>query len=220
MTAPVWQRGIIEEEYNVSISSMDYFVGAIEPSKTERISKVPHSLPSDVKVTPIAGGKNLSQMLEDGEIDAIFSATRPSSFDRSPNVIRLFPDFKKVEADYYQRTKIFPIMHVVAIKRSVYEANPWIAKTLTKAFAQSLEMAYEPLQERAALRYMLPWLEDHVEETQKLMGGDARWWKDGFAENKHVVEKFLEYSHSQGLAKRRYKAEELFAPNTLESFVL
>ncbi|KAF8862688.1 4,5-dihydroxyphthalate decarboxylase [Acephala macrosclerotiorum] len=220
MTAPVWQRGIIEEEYNVPVSSIHYYVGAIEPSETERVSKVLHSLPTDVKVTSIAKGKNLSQMLEDGEIDAIFSASRPSSFDRSPNVTRLFPDFKKVEADYYQRTKIFPIMHVVAIKKSAYEANPWIAKTLTKAFAQSLEMAYEPLRERSALRYMLPWLEDHVEETQRLMGGDARWWKDGFAENKHVIEKFLEYSYNQGLAKRRFKAEELFAPNTLESFVL
>lgn len=210
----------MEEEYNVSISSMHFYVGAIEPSEFERVSKVPHSLPPDVKVTAIESGQNLSQMLEDGEIDSIFSASRPSSFDRSPNVTRLFPDFKKVEADYYQRTKIFPIMHVVAIKRNVYEANPWIAKTLTKAFAQSLEIAYEPLQERSALRYMLPWLEDHVDETQRLMGGDARWWKDGFAENKHVIEKFLEYSHKQGLAKRRYKAEELFAPNALESFVL
>lgn len=110
-------------------------------------------------------------------------------------------------------------MHVVALKRTVYEANPWIAKTLTKAFAQSLEMAYEPLQERSALRYMLPWLEDHVKETQELMG-DMKWWKDGFTENRHVIEKFLDYHFQQGLSKRKFNPEEIFAPNALETFVL
>jgi 4,5-dihydroxyphthalate decarboxylase len=209
----------MEEEFQVPISSVHFYTGAIEPSDKERTSKISHSLPPDVQVTPIQPGENLSQMLADGVIDAIFSATKPSSFDTSPNVTRLFSDFKKVEAEYYQRTGIFPIMHVVALKRTLYEKNPWIAKSLTKAFARALDMAYEPLQERAALRYMLPWLEEHVEETQDLMG-DAKWWKDGFYENKHVLEKFLDYSFQQGLAKRRFKAEELFAPNTLESYVL
>jgi 4,5-dihydroxyphthalate decarboxylase len=160
-------------------------------------------------------------MLADGELDAIFSATKPSSFDTAPEkVTHLFPNYKEVEADYYARTNIFPIMHVVAIKRAVYEANPWIAKTLTKAFGKALDMAYEPLQERAALRYMLPWLDDHVTETKKLMGGKEKWWQDGFEENKHVLEKFLEYSFNQGLAKRKFKPEELFAPSSLESYVL
>jgi len=160
-------------------------------------------------------------MLANGEIDAIFSASRPSSFDTAPEKVgRLFPNFKEVEAEYYRQTKIFPILHVVALKRSVYDANPWIAKALQKAFAQAIDMAYAPLQERSALRYMLPWLEDHVEETQKLFGGDARWWKDGFEENKHVIDKFLDYHHRQGLSSRRLRPEEIFAPNTLETFVL
>ena len=107
---------------------------------------------------------------------------------------------------------------MVALKRSVYDANPWIAKTLQKAFAKSLDVAYDAIRERGALRYILPWLEEHVATTSAVMG--ERWWQDGFQENKHVIEKFLEYSYSQGLAKRRYKAEELFAPNTLESFVV
>lgn len=81
-------------------------------------------------------------------------------------------------------------------------------------------MAYEPLRERSALRYMLPWLEEHVEQTQMLMGDDLEWWKDGFAENKHVIEKFLEYHYKQGLSKRRFKAEEIFAAPALETFVL
>jgi 4,5-dihydroxyphthalate decarboxylase len=178
--------------------------------------KVSHSLPPDVKVTAIQPGQNLSQMLADGYIDAIFSATKPPSFDTSPHVTRLFLDFKKVESEYFKRTGSFPIMHVVALKRSVYDANPWIAKTLTKAFAKPLDMAYEPLQERAALRYMLLWLEEHVDETKELIGG----WKDGFKENRHVLEKFLEYSFKQALARWKFRPEELFAPSSLESFVL
>ncbi|KAB5575344.1 4,5-dihydroxyphthalate decarboxylase [Coniochaeta sp. 2T2.1] len=221
MTAAVWQRGIMEEEFGVPITSVHFFTGNIEPSDRPRHSKVSHTYPEGVSVTAIGPGKSLSQMLADGEIDAIFSATKPSSFDTRPDrVTHLFPNYKEVEADYFTRTHIFPIMHVVAIKRAVYEANPWIAKTLTKAFGKALELAYEPLQERAALRYMLPWLDDHVAETKKLMGGKERWWQDGFEENKHVLEKFLEYSYNQGLANRKFKPEELFAPSSLESFVL
>ncbi|KAH0828220.1 hypothetical protein AYO21_03779 [Fonsecaea monophora] len=221
MTAAVWQRGILAEDFGVPLSSVHFYTGAIEPSDKPRHSKVSHAYPADIKVTAIQPGQNLSQMLADGEIDAIFSATKPSSFDTSPETVtRLFDDFKAIEAEYYARTKIFPIMHVVALKRSVYDANPWIAKSLTKAFARSLEMAYEPLKERAALRYILPWLEDHVEETKRLMGGDDRWWKDGFEANRHVLDKFLQYSFDQGLAQRRFQPEELFAPSTLEDYVL
>ncbi|KAH6721853.1 4,5-dihydroxyphthalate decarboxylase [Leptodontidium sp. MPI-SDFR-AT-0119] len=220
MTAAVWQRGIMEEEFGVPIESVEFFTGAIEPSNTERHSKIPHTLPPGVKVIEIKKGQNLSQMLADGEIDAIFSATKPSSMHTSIKVGYLFPNFKEVEANYYQRFGIFPIMHVVALKRSVYDANPWIAKELTQAFVKSMELAYEPLEERAALRYMLPWLESHVEETKKLMGGSTRWWKDGFEENKHVLDKFLDYHFRQGLSKRRFQPQELFAPSTLETFVV
>lgn len=219
MTAAVWQRGIMEEEFGVPITEVEFFSGAMEPSSEERKSKVPHSLPPGVRVNAIKPGQNLSQMLEDGEIDAIFSASKPSSVDRCDHCTYLFPHFKHVEADYYRRTKIFPIMHVIAVKRSVYESNPWIARSLQKAFARSMQVAENALRDRSALRYMLPWLEDHVRETTSLMG-EERYWQDGFAQNRHVIEKFLEYSYSQGLAARRFKPEELFAPNTLEAFVL
>ncbi|KEF62712.1 4,5-dihydroxyphthalate decarboxylase [Exophiala aquamarina CBS 119918] len=219
MTAAVWQRGIMQEEFGVPVTEVEFFTGAIEPSETERISKVSHSYPPGVKVTAIKRGQNLSQMLEHGEIDAIFSASKPSCVGRGEHCTYLFPDFKKVEADYYRRTRIFPIMHVIVVKRSVYDANPWVARALQKAFARSLDIAYDAVKERAALRYILPWLEDHVHETTALMG-EERWWKDGLGENRHVIEKFLQYSHDQGLAKRLYKAEELFAPNSLEAFVI
>lgn len=209
----------MEDDFGVPMSSVEFYTGAIEPSLHERHDKVHHNVAEGVTVRAIGPGKNLSQMLADGEIDAIFSATKPNTMGTHPDVGYLFPNFKEVEADYYRRTKIFPIMHVVAIKRDVYEANPWIAKTLQKAFEKSMEMAYEPMRERAALRYILPWLEDHVRETQEIMG-EQEWWKDGFHANRHVLDKFLEYSHKQGLANKRWQPEDIFAPNTLESFVL
>ena len=209
----------MEEEFGVPITEVDFFSGAMEPSSEERKSKVAHSLPPGVRVTAIKPGQNLSQMLEDGEVDAIFSASKPSSVDRCEHCTYLFEDFQRVEADYYRRTRIFPIMHVVAIKRSVYEANPWIARSLQKAFAQSMQVAEDALEDRSALRYMLPWLESHVHETKSLMG-EEKYWQDGFAQNQHVIKKFLEYSYNQGLATRQFKPEELFAPNTLEAFVL
>lgn len=218
MTAAVWQRGVLEESFGVPLNTVHFFVGAIEPSEHERISKISHTLPEGISVTPIQKGQNLSEMLANNEIDAIFSASKPSSLGTSPNVCRLFHDFKGVESEYYKDTGIFPIMHVIALKRSVYEANPWIAKSLTKAFEKALDVAYEAIEERAALRYILPWLEDHVEETRRLMGD--RWWKDGFAENRHILDKFLDYHHRQGLSPRRIQPEELFAANTLETFVV
>lgn len=219
VTAAVWQRGIMEEEFGVRITGVEFFSGAIEPSVTERKSKLAHDLPAGVKVTQIQLGQNLSQMLADGELDASFSATKPSTLDVSPDVQYLFPNFKQVEADYYRRTRILPIMHTVAIKRDVYNANPWIAKDLNKAFASSIEIGCQALEDRAALKYMLPWLEDHLRETKRLMG-ESVYLKDGFHENKHVIDKFLEYHDAQGLSKRKFNAEELFAPSCLEDFVI
>jgi 4,5-dihydroxyphthalate decarboxylase len=209
----------MEDDFGVPTTEVEFFTGAIEPSQEVRKSKISHSLPPGVNVTELQQGQNLSEMLEKGELDAIFSASKPSCIGRFDHCDYLFPDFKTVEAEYYQRTKIFPIMHVIAIKRSIFDANPWIARSLQKAFAESQRYAYDAVKERAALRYILPWLEDHVRETIALMGEDM-WWKDGFRENKHVLDKFLEYHHRQGLSKRLFKAEELFAPNTLESFVI
>lgn len=153
----MWQRGFLEDEYGVNPSQVQFYVGATKKveSDVQRISEVPHSLPEGVTVTAIQKGQNLSEMLAKGEIDAIFSASQPSSLETSENVARLLPNFKEVEAEYYEKTKIFPIMHVIALKRDLYEANPWIARSLTKAFAQSLDVAYEALDERSALRYML-----------------------------------------------------------------
>ena len=219
MTASVWQRGILKSEYDVPYESLNYFTGAIEPSDGVREEKLKLNLPAGIKITPIAEGKNLSQMLADGELDAIFSATQPPSFDEHPDKVRhLFPNFKEVEKDYFKRTGIFPIMHVVALRRDIYNKYPWLAKALQKAFAKSLNIAYDAMADRAALRYMLPWLQDHVQETREAMG--TRYWKDGLEANRKVLDQFLEYHYEQGLSKRRLQPEDLFAPNCLSEFVV
>ncbi|KAJ7599555.1 4,5-dihydroxyphthalate decarboxylase [Mycena floridula] len=220
MTAPVWERGILQDEYQLPYDAPIYLTGNIEPSTEERHEKVPLKLADSVKIQAIPRGKCLAQMLADGEIDAIQSATAPSTFGKHPGVARLFPNAMEVEKEYYKRTGIFPIMHVIAVKREIVEQNPWVARSLTKAFAESLEYAYDAIHERGALRYILPWMEFHVEETQKAFGQD-RWWADGLTpQNEKTLDKFLEYSYTQGLAKKRWKPEEIFAESALHSFVV
>ena len=171
MTAIVWQRGFLREEYGVGEDEMNWRTGTLEPSEHTRPERVRFNLPSNVK--PIAPGQCLSHMLRDGEIDAIYTAPQPSTYDKD-QVVRLFPNFKEVEMDYFKRTNIHPIMHLVVIKREIYDAHPWVAKELMKAFAKSLDQAYEDLAERSALYFMLPWLEDNMDEIKAAMGD--RYW--------------------------------------------
>jgi 4,5-dihydroxyphthalate decarboxylase len=219
MTAPVWIRGILSDQYGVPVTSPSYFTGGEEqPGRTEKIAL---SLPPDFRVQPIPAAKTLSEMIATGEIDALYTARAPSSFTPaagpgSGNVRRLFEDYQSVERDYYLKTKIFPIMHVVVIRHDVYEKHPWVAQSLTKAFALAQRDTYQDLHEMGALKSMLPWLVQHVEDTEKLMGRD--FWPYGLEPNIHVLQTFLRYSHEQGLAKRLLAPAELFAPESLESF--
>lgn len=165
----------------------------------------------------VARSFELVSMLADGELDAFHTARAPSTFYSEPGrVRRLFPDYVAVEREYFRRTRIFPIMHVIAIRRAVYRANPWIATSLFKAFVASQRITYEGLMVTAALKTMLPWQVAAVEEARREMGED--WWSYGFHANRHVLETFVRYHHEQGLSKRLLRPEELFAPETLEAF--
>jgi 4,5-dihydroxyphthalate decarboxylase len=122
-----------------------------------------------------------------------------------------------VEKEYFSRTGIFPVMHVVVIKRRVLESHPWVAGSLMKAFEQSLRVATEELMDRSSLMTMLPWL-DRVEETVSAMGSD--YWRYGIEANRQVLETFLRYSHRQGLAQKQWKPEEIFAASAASSYVV
>jgi len=215
MTAPVWIRGILQDEYGVDPASPEYLTGGEE--EPGRYEKLKLDLPEKFKVKPIGSGQTLAQMIADGEIDAMHTARTPSTFHTRPgSVKRLFEDYVEVEKAYYRKTKIFPIMHTIVIRRELYDANRWIAQSLYKAFVQAQRRIYENLGTTMANASMLPWQAAHVEEARALLGED--WWPYGVGPNWHVLDTFLRYHHEQGLSKRRLKVEELFAPETLESF--
>lgn len=215
MTAPAWIRGILADEYGVAPDSVSYFSGGEE--EPGRVEKLKLDLPARIRVSPIGPEQTLARMLADGEIDALHTARAPSTFYNEPDrVRRLFPDPVPVEQDYFRRTKIFPIMHIVVLRRDLYRSSPWVAQSLFKAFEASRAIAAENLRETAALKTMLPWQMSAVDETRRHMGDD--WWPYGLAANRHVLETFVRYHHDQGLSKRQLQPDELFAPETLEAF--
>jgi 4,5-dihydroxyphthalate decarboxylase len=215
MTAPVWIRGILQDEYGVPVESVTYRTGGEEePGRPEKLKL---DLPPRIKVQPIGETETLSAMLRDGGIDALYTARMPSTYRTAPDrVKRLFENYMEVEQAYYRKTRIFPIRHTVVVRRALYEQHPWIAMSLYKAFAQAQREAYDDLYVTAALKTMLPWLTKHVEDARALMGDD--YWAYGFAPNRECLDTFLRYHHEQGLSKQRLKPEDLFAPETMESF--
>jgi 4,5-dihydroxyphthalate decarboxylase len=215
MTAPVWIRGILSDHYGVPVDAQPYLYGGEE--ETGRIEKLKLDLPPNIKVSPIGPDQTLTQMLHTGELDALYTARMPSSFLKGDGKVkRLFENYGEIERAYFRQTKIFPIMHTVVMRRDVYEANRWIAQSLTKAFIEAQRRTYEDLKETAALKAMLPWLNDHIDETKREMGDD--WWAYGLDKNRHVLETFTRYHLEQGLSKRLLAVDELFAPESLESF--
>jgi len=187
--------------------------GEEEPGRDE---KQKLDLPSTINLKPIPANATLSGMLAAGELDALVTARAPSTFKTTDAVKRLFPDYVAKEKDYYKRTKIFPIMHTVVIRRDVYAKNPWVAQSLYKAFVAAKKVAYEMYAQTAAMTSMLPWSSAQAEETRSEMGED--WWPYGLEPNRKVLETFLRYHHEQGLSRRRFTPDELFARETLKSF--
>lgn len=215
MTAALWLRGIFQHEYGVHPRDLRWRSGGEEVPG--RVEKIRLELPADVDYQPIPADKTLSRMLDEGEIDALFTARTPSCFlNGSPNVARLFPDYAAVEQAYYEKTGIFPIMHCVVIKRAIYEANPWIAMSLYKACRAAKDRTLTHLQHTFALHAALPWLMREVERTRELMGED--WWPYGVEQNRSTIEAVCQYSFEQGLSARRMTVEELFAPETFDEF--
>ena len=213
ITAVVWMRGILQDEYGVKPADIAWRSGGIEePGRDERTPLAP--IPG-LDLKPIASDKTLSGMLASGELDAMFSARAPSAFlKHAPNVGRLFPDYRDVEKAYYQKTGLFPIMHLIGLKKALAERHPWLPTSLYKAFAEAKTLAYAEVRDINALRVTLPWVEAETLDTIALMGED--FWRYGVAENRKEIETLARYAHEQGLVKRRLTPEELFARATLE----
>jgi len=215
MTAPVWIRGILSDDHGVQVTEVEHFSGGEEePGRDEKLQL---DLPSSIRLKAIPRDRTLSQMLAEGELDGLVTARAPSTFHKQPDrVKRLFPDYVSAERDYFHRTRIFPIMHTVVIRRDLYAAHPWIAQALYKAFVAAKALACQMYNQTAAMPTMLPWTTAHVEDAKREMGED--WWPYGLEPNRHALDTFLRYHHEQGLSKRRRQPEELFAAETLQGF--
>jgi 4,5-dihydroxyphthalate decarboxylase len=213
--AAIWARGALSDEYGVPPAGCSYHVGAVDEATRRDFAPFPPS--KEIRVENIAPGQTLDAMLESGEIDAMYSAITPPSFLKgSPRVRRLFTDYERVERDYFAKTGIFPIMHVVVIRRDVYDRNRWLAQSLTRAFKEAKEKALRAYADNTT--YMnawtgIPWLTSHLEENKRLMGADP--WPYGVAPNRVAIDAFLRYHQEQGLSPRRLTADEIFAPETL-----
>ena len=213
ITANVWIRGILQDDYGVKPESIRWRRGGLEePGRGER---APLKLPEGIELKQVADGKTLSGMLEAGELDAVVSARAPSCFLRgAPNVARLFPDYRRTEEDYFRRTKIFPTMHIIGIRRTLAERHPWLPVSVFKAFLRAKELTMYELGQIGHLFTSLPWGVSEFEAARQLMGED--YWSYGFEPNRHVLETFLRYHHEQGLSARLVAPEELFARSTLD----
>jgi hypothetical protein len=215
--AGIWAKGVLSDEYGVPADSMTHYVGGLD-KPAPGPDWAPFDPPASLGIHQLGPDRTLDAMLEAGEIDALFSAWMPPSFlRRSPNVARLFPDYEAVERDYFHRTRIFPIMHTIVIRRAIYEKNRWIARSLAAAFQQAKDQAarhYRMAETFFGVPFMVPWLAAHLEENRALMGEDP--WPYGIAANRTTLDTFLRYHFEQGLSKRRYAIGEIFAPETLD----
>lgn len=212
MTAAVWIRGLLEHDFGVPPGEMRWrFGGLTTPARHERI---PLSLPKDIELEPIPQDRALEEMLFAGDLDALVATGIPAQFEPTGGPVeRLFGDYQEVERRYFQRTKIFPIMHTVAVRRDVYGKRPDAPSLLLDAFREAKDAARERLYDLHSLAVQLPWLGAELEVIDELFAGDP--FPIGFDENLHVLQTLVEYSHEQGLSDRQVDPRELFAPETL-----
>jgi 4,5-dihydroxyphthalate decarboxylase len=212
-TAAVYMRGWLMNDVGLKLQDIHWVqAGANEAG---RIEKVELDLPKGTKLTRIAD-KSLSEMIASGEIDCALIARPPNCFLQGhPDVVRLFPEFLELEEKQYRETKVFPIMHIIAMKRAILEDNPWVARNLYNAFNESKRRSQERLFDPAVSRYPLPWLPTYAREMRDQFGGDP--FPFGIDENRPTLETFLKYCHQQGIAHRLAKPDEIFPKGVMAS---
>ena len=215
LTANVWARSILEDDYGVRPADVTWVRGGIEtPGRPEKIKL---QLPSDIRIEQAPENTTISEMLNRGDIDA-FMAPRPPSRAAlgNPNIGWLFDDPTAVAKDYFRRTGVFPIMHVAAIRKELAERHPWLPGALVKAFTQSKAAALQLLSDTSATKVTLPFVEEQLQAARETMGED--FWSYGVGPARKTLEAFVRTHHAQGLSSREVPVEELFHPATYESY--
>lgn len=214
LTANVWVRLFLEEDHGVRPSDITWVRGGYE--QAGRVEKIALDLPSDVRLESVGPGETISGLLASGELDAVIGPRAPSCFDRGhPQVGYLFPDPQKAGTEWYRRTRLFPIMHTLGIRRDLAERHPWLPATVQKAFERAKSVALTRLGDTSATKVTLPFVEEQLGAARALMGED--FWSYGLEPNRHVLERFLKRHHAEGLSSRELKPEELFHPAALET---
>ena len=216
-TSLTWIRGLLKDEYGVEPTDIEWVYSRKDSSAAEagRVSAQENVMPEGISIQPGPVGKDESQLLVDGEVDALFHAAQPQAFiEGHPKVARLFADSRATEQDYFRRTGIFPIMHAVAVRKTLLDADETLAAKLFAAYSGAKQRAYAANLRMGWASNMLPWYAQELEATKALMGDN--FFSYGLPENRKTLETLFRYSHDQGLASRRLTVEELFHPSALE----
>lgn len=213
-TASVYSRGLLVHEWGIPLRDVQWFqAGVNQPGRREKVAVEP---PAGVVLTPVAD-RSLDQMLHEGDLDAVFSAHAPASFERGdPGIVRLFPDYQPVEEEYVARTGIFPIMHVVAMRSDVLDRHPWVAQNLVNAFEEAKRRSLERLSEMTLSRLPLAWVPARLEQMRSILGDDP--WPYGVQANRVTLEAFTRYAFEQGVAARQVAPEDLFPARLLDHY--
>lgn len=214
LTANVWARALLEDDYGVKPCDVTWVRGGIdEPGRPEKINL---DLPKDVVLENAPEGTTISDLLNEGKIDG-FIAPRPpgGAASRNPNVGWLFPDPTVTAKDYYRRTNVFPIMHIVGVRKTLAQQHPWLPAAVLKAFEQAKQHALDQLADTSATKVTLPFVEEQLKAARELMGTD--YWSYGIAPNRATLETFVRHHHSQGLSKKLLSVDTLFHPGTYET---
>jgi 4,5-dihydroxyphthalate decarboxylase len=209
MTAAVFIRGLLGDEFGIDFSNCEWVEGDINSAKGHGN---PSILPTAKKIAVSANksGKSLSKLLEEGELQAIIGTGIPDAFGRNPDIVRVYPDYRAAEMDYYRRTRIFPIMHLVVIRRDLHEKHPQIAANLYKAFNEAKDIEYRKLRYRGTLRAMLPWMHAEIDDIDAVFGGDP--WPYGIEPNRPTLEALVRYLAEQGVIAKAPRVDDLFVP--------
>jgi len=209
MSAAVWMKGHLQHDYGVDISTIQWVEGAVnQPGPHGHPSILPLLRPARVEKN--TSGKSLSDLLESGGIDAIIGTVLPDAIHRNRDIQRLFPNYREEEKSYYRRTKIFPIMHLLAMRRDVYEAHPFVASSLFDAMCESKERARLRMRDLGTLNYMLPWMTADIDEIDEIFGGDP--WPYGIEPNRRTLQALMTYLADQAIIKEPMPVEDMFVP--------
>ena len=218
LTANVWARALLEDDFGVSPSEIIWVRGGMDaPVRPEKLHL---DLPSDVKVEAVKVGDTLNQLMKDGKIDGFIGPRAPKCFfEENSKIVRLFDDSVTVGLDYFGRTGIFPIMHVLGVRKPLLEQHPFLAQALIKAFGEAKDIAEAELADTSATKVTMPFVEDHLDRIKGIMG--TSFWSYGLDDaNRNTLQTFLDHHHRQGLSSRALAVDELFPVNAVEAYSL